>query len=134
MSNIIVKNGLVFDPINKIEGEVKDILIEDGRIVERFSNKSDIKELDAKNKTIIPSAIDIHSHIASQQTNWVRLIGSKHKHFQEYWNNLSLEYIAKSYISNGYTFILEANVYPSLSKLCDSQHGSQSNAIRAFPI
>ncbi len=116
MSKLIVKNGIVFDPINKIEGEIKDILIENGKIVERFSNQSDIKEINAKNKTVIPSAIDIHSHIASQQTNWLRLLGSKHKSFQEYWNNLSLEYIAKAYISNGYTFILEANVYPSLSK------------------
>jgi len=116
MSKLIVKNGIVFDPINKIEGEIKDILIEKGKIVERFTNQSDIKEINAKNKTVIPSAIDIHSHIASQQINWVRLLGSKHKSFQEYWNNLSLEYIAKEYISNGYTFILEANVYPSLSK------------------
>ena len=116
MSKVIVKNGIVFDPINKIEGEIKDILIENGKIVERFSNQSNIKEINAKNKTVFPSAIDIHSHIASQQINWVRLLGSKHKLFQEYWNNLSLEYIAKSYLSNGYTFILEANVYPSLSK------------------
>jgi len=116
MSKLIVKNGVVFDPINKIEGEIKDILIENGKIVERFSNQNDIKQINAKNKTVIPSAIDIHSHIASQQINWVRLLGSKHKPFQEYWNNLSLEYIAKEYILNGYTFILEANVYPSLSK------------------
>jgi len=116
MSKLIIKNGIVFDPFNKIEGESKDILIENGKIVEKFSNHSDIKEINAKNKTVIPSAIDIHSHIASQQINWVRLLSSKNKHFQEYWNNLSLEYIAESYISNGYTFILEANVYPSLSK------------------
>ena len=116
MSKLIIKNGIVFDPLNKIEGETKDILIENGKIVERFSNQGDIKEINAKNKTVVPSAIDIHSHIASQQINWVRLLGSKHKSFQEYWNNLSLEYIAKEYISNGYTFILEANVYPSLSK------------------
>ncbi|MFX1587823.1 MAG: hypothetical protein ACFFC1_06690, partial [Promethearchaeota archaeon] len=116
MSKVIVKNGIIFDPINKIEGEIKDILIENGKIVERFSNQSDVKEINANNKTVIPSAIDIHSHIASQQINWIRLLGRTHKLFQEYWNNLSLEYIAKSYISNGYTFILEANVYPSLSK------------------
>ncbi|MFX0027046.1 MAG: amidohydrolase family protein [Candidatus Hermodarchaeota archaeon] len=116
MSKILVKNGIVFDPINKIEGEVKDILIESGKIVESFSNQNDIKEINAKNKTVIPSALDIHSHIASQQINWVRLLGRKYKPFQKYWNNLSLENIVKEYISNGYTFILEANVYPSLSK------------------
>ena len=28
MGKLIIKNGLVFDPINKLEGEVKDLLIE----------------------------------------------------------------------------------------------------------
>ncbi|MFX1528581.1 MAG: amidohydrolase family protein [Promethearchaeota archaeon] len=116
MSKIIIKNGIVFDPINNIEGEIKDILIEDTKIVEKFSNVKNVKEINAKNKTIIPSGIDIHSHIASQQVNWVRLLGKNNKSFQDYWNSLKLEHIAKDYVVNGYTFIVEANVYPSLSK------------------
>ncbi|TFG23968.1 MAG: hypothetical protein EU533_02595 [Promethearchaeota archaeon] len=114
MSKIIVKNGIVYDPLNDIDGEVKDILIEEGKIVEKFSNQNDIKEINAQNKTVIPSAIDIHAHFASQQVNWARLLGSKNSIFQEYWKGLTLEFIAKQYISNGYTFILEANVFPSI--------------------
>ncbi|MHA1671469.1 MAG: hypothetical protein ACTSV5_12950, partial [Promethearchaeota archaeon] len=116
MSKLIVRNGIVFDPINKIEGEKKDILIENGVIVEKFSNSTDIKEIDANNKTVIPAAIDIHSHIASQELNWVRLIGSKDKLFQDTWKGLTLRYIAKEYIKNGYTFILDANILPSMIK------------------
>ncbi|MFX0033378.1 MAG: amidohydrolase family protein [Candidatus Hodarchaeota archaeon] len=116
MTKLIVKNGIVFDPINDVKGEVKDILIEDGKIVEKLSNEKNVKEINAKDKTVIPSGIDIHTHIASQQINWVRLVGKTDKTFQEYWNNLRLDYIARDYISNGYTFIVEANVYPSLSK------------------
>ena len=113
---LIVKNGIVFDPLNNIEGEVKDILIEDGSIVDKFSSEADVKEINASNKTVIPAALDIHAHFASQQVNWVRLLGSKNKRFQEIWEGLRLESIAKNYISNGYTFILEANVFPSLAK------------------
>lgn len=116
MSKVIIKNGLVFDPLNKIEGEKKDILIEDGLIVDSFTNKNDIKEINASGKTIIPAASDIHTHIASQQTSWVRLLGSNNAQFMNYWKGLTLEIIARDYISNGYTFILEANVFPSLSK------------------
>ncbi|MHA1823153.1 MAG: amidohydrolase family protein [Promethearchaeota archaeon] len=116
MSKLIVRNGNVFDPMNKIEGEKKDILIENGIIVEKFSNQTDIKEIDANNKTVIPAAIDIHSHIASQELNWVRLIGSKDKLFQDTWKGLTLRYIAKQYIKNGYTFILDANIFPSMIK------------------
>jgi len=115
MSKIIVKNGIVYDPLNDIDGEVKDILIEEGKIVEKFSNQNDIKEIDAQKKTVMPSAIDIHAHFASQQVNWVRLLGSKNPVFQENWKGLTLEYVAQQYISNGYTFILEASVFPSIA-------------------
>ncbi|MFX1571550.1 MAG: amidohydrolase family protein [Promethearchaeota archaeon] len=116
MSKLIIKNGLVFDPLNNIEGEKKDILIEGEFIVEKFSNPSDVKEIDAQGKTVIPGALDIHTHIASQQVNWVRLIGTKNSLFKKIWQGLTLEKIARDYINNGYTFILEANVFPSLSK------------------
>jgi formylmethanofuran dehydrogenase subunit A len=115
-NKLIIKNGLVYDPINDIEGEKKDILIESGKIVDKFTTKKDVKEIDATGKAVIPSAIDIHTHVASQQINWVRLLGSKNNVFKEVWEGLTLENIAKDYISMGYTFILEANVFPSLAK------------------
>jgi len=116
MTKLHVKNGFVFDPFNSIEGEKKDILIEDGKVVDKFVSSSDVKEIDAKGKTVIPAALEIHAHIASQQLNWVRLLGSSNQEFQNLWNGLTLNTIAKDYISNGYTFILEANVFPSLTK------------------
>ena len=115
-AKILVKNGIIYDPINKIEGEIKDILIENGKVVSKFSNNTDIKEIDASGKTVVPAAIDIHAHIASQQLNWARLIGTRNEQFTSYWKGLTLEHIAKSYIANGFTFVLEANVYPCLSK------------------
>ncbi|MFX0081197.1 MAG: amidohydrolase family protein [Candidatus Hodarchaeota archaeon] len=115
-NKLIIKNGLIYDPINEIEGEKKDILVESGKIVDKFTNNKDVKEIDATGKTVIPSAIDIHTHVASQQVNWARLLGSKNNSFKELWQGLTLENIAKEYISMGYTFILEANVFPSLAK------------------
>ncbi len=116
MEKLTIKNGLIYDPINSIKGEIKDILIEKGIIVEKFSNPKDVKEIDANGKTVIPSALDIHSHIASQQVNWARLLGMKNKSFMEIWKGLTLKNVAIDYISNGYTFILEANVFPSIAK------------------
>jgi len=116
MTKLLVRNGFVFDPFNNIEGEKKDILIEDGKLVDKFASSNSIKEIDAKGKTVVPAAVEIHAHIASQQLNWVRLLGSDNQEFQNLWNGLTLNTIAKDYISNGYTFILEANVFPSLTK------------------
>ncbi|UCD00759.1 MAG: amidohydrolase family protein, partial [Promethearchaeota archaeon] len=78
--------------------------------------ENDVKEINAKGKTVIPSAIDIHTHVASQQINWARLLGINNNEFKKIWNGLTLRNIAREYISNGYTFILEANVFPSLAK------------------
>ncbi|MCK4687919.1 MAG: hypothetical protein KAT66_07300, partial [Candidatus Lokiarchaeota archaeon] len=116
MEKLIIKNGLIYDPINSIEGEKKDILIEKGIIVEKFTNEKNVQEIDANGKTVIPSALDIHSHVASQQVNWARLLGMKNKSFMEIWKGLTLKNVAIDYISNGYTFILEANVFPSIAK------------------
>ncbi|MHA1150144.1 MAG: amidohydrolase family protein [Promethearchaeota archaeon] len=116
MEKLIIKNGRIYDPLNNIKGEIKDILIENGKIVDKFSNDSNVKEINAKGKTIIPAALDIHTHIASQQLNFARLLGSKSHLFQKFWKGLSLNDIALSYIKNGFTFILEANVFPSLAK------------------
>ena len=116
MPKLLVKNGFVFDPFNNIEGEKKDILINDGKVVDKFVSSSNIKEIDAKGKTVIPAAVEIHAHIASQQLSWARLIGSDNQDFHNHWNGLTLNAIAKDYISNGYTFIVEANVFPSLTK------------------
>jgi formylmethanofuran dehydrogenase subunit A len=115
-NKLIIKNGLVYDPINNIEGEKKDILVESGKIIDKFSDNNNIKEIDADGKTVIPSALDIHTHIASQQVNWVRLLGMNNSQFKEVWQGLKLDKIAKDYLSMGYTFILEANVFPSLAK------------------
>jgi len=116
MDKLVIRNGTVFDPINNINGEIKDILIESGKIVGKFSSQKYVKEIDGKGKTVIPSAIDIHTHVASQQVNWARLLGSNHNKFKEVWEGLILKNIARNYLSMGYTFILEANVFPSLAK------------------
>ncbi|MFW9949234.1 MAG: amidohydrolase family protein [Candidatus Thorarchaeota archaeon] len=124
MMKLLVKNGVIFDPINKIEGEVKDVLIENGKFVDKFSSEKEVKQIDAKGKTIIPSALDIHAHIASYQLNLIRLLGAKNEKFKNYWDGLKLKSIANNYIEQGFSFILEANVYPSYAKqtLFDFSH------------
>ena len=56
----ILKNGIVFDPANNIDGEKKDILIKDGYIVSEVSK--DAKIIDVTNKLVMPGGVDLHSH------------------------------------------------------------------------
>ncbi|MFQ5887120.1 MAG: formylmethanofuran dehydrogenase subunit A [Candidatus Hydrothermarchaeales archaeon] len=68
----IVKNGIVFDPLNSIKGEKKDICINDGKIVEKV-NERKAKIIDAQNMVVMPGGIDIHSHISGGKVNSGRL-------------------------------------------------------------
>lgn len=58
----ILKNGIIFDPANKINGEKKDVMFKDGIIVDDVS--SDAKVLDVTDKVVMPSGVDPHAHIA----------------------------------------------------------------------
>ncbi|MEM2137039.1 MAG: formylmethanofuran dehydrogenase subunit A [Candidatus Methanomethylicia archaeon] len=75
MSQMIIRNGLVYDPLNNVEGEEMDIGVKDGKIVD--PSEVDLGKafvIDAKGKLVVPGGIDIHSHIAGPKVNVGRLI------------------------------------------------------------
>ena len=66
-NSITIKNGLVYDPINELNGEKRDIHIKDGKIVDKPD--SDAKEIDASGMVVMPGGVDIHTHIAGAKVN-----------------------------------------------------------------
>ncbi|RLG80503.1 MAG: formylmethanofuran dehydrogenase subunit A [Thermoprotei archaeon] len=75
MTQILIKNGIVFDPINGINGEVMDIAIKNGKIVESTEiDESKAMIIDARGKVVMAGGIDIHSHIAGPKVNVGRLL------------------------------------------------------------
>ena len=73
MTEMIIKNGFVFDPLNGINGEKMDIAIKDGKIVESVNDRN-AKKIDATGLTVMPGAVDIHTHIAGGEVNTGRMI------------------------------------------------------------
>jgi formylmethanofuran dehydrogenase subunit A len=63
-------NGRVVDPANNIDGEVRDLCIQDGRIVATVP--SEAKCIDATGMVIMPGGVDIHCHIAGPKVNLAR--------------------------------------------------------------
>jgi formylmethanofuran dehydrogenase subunit A len=74
MTEILIKNGFVFDPLNKIDGQRMDIAIKDGKIVKKVSSERNAKVIDASGLTVMAGGVDIHSHIAGSEVNLGRLI------------------------------------------------------------
>ncbi|TXT58251.1 MAG: Protein FwdA [Promethearchaeota archaeon] len=67
MNSITIKNGLVYDPANNLNGEKRDIYIKDGVVVEKAD--SDAKVVDASGMIVMPGGVDLHSHIAGAKVN-----------------------------------------------------------------
>ncbi len=74
MSELLIKNGHVYDPLNGIFGDVMDIAVKDGVIVNPSELSSDAKVIDAEGGIVAPGGIDVHTHIAGPKVNTGRLL------------------------------------------------------------
>jgi len=71
MNELLIKNGFVYDPRNRIDGEKMDITVCDGKIVEKVNHPHVI---DASEMVVMPGGVDLHSHIVGAKVNTGRLL------------------------------------------------------------
>src|SRR5450631_1961294 len=64
-----ITGGKVFDPANNINGVVKDICIDGGRIVAEVDGG---RTIDATGRIVFPGGVDIHTHVAGAALNFAR--------------------------------------------------------------
>jgi formylmethanofuran dehydrogenase subunit A len=74
---LIIKGGFVVDPTRKMDGDVADVAIKDGKIVDKVSSSA--KVIDAKGKTVMAGAVDVHAHVAGPKVNVGRLFRPEDK-------------------------------------------------------
>ncbi|MEM2841737.1 MAG: formylmethanofuran dehydrogenase subunit A [Thermoproteota archaeon] len=79
---ILVKNGFVFDPVNRVDGEIMDVAVENGKIVEDVKG-ADVKVIDATGMVVMPGGVDVHSHIAGSKVNSGRALRPE-DHYRDY--------------------------------------------------
>jgi formylmethanofuran dehydrogenase subunit A len=70
MTVVRIAGGVVYDPANGIDGEVRDICIADGRVVDDVP--PDATTIDARGMVVMPGGVDIHAHVASSSVNVAR--------------------------------------------------------------
>lgn len=121
MSEFLIKNGYVFDPVSKVKGDKKDIAIKDGKIVDKVS--SGAKIIDVKGKSVMAGAVEIHAHIAGPKVNEGRNYRPEDKLFtyQPKGNNTRMSggfsvpttfKTGYEYAKMGYTVAMEAAMPP----------------------
>ncbi len=69
-----IRGGRVYDPRHDIDGVVKDIWIQDGKVIAPPTDpgaKAD-REIDARDMVVMPGGVDMHCHIAGPKVNTAR--------------------------------------------------------------
>ena len=73
-----IAQGRVYDPANGVDGEVRDVCLDDGAVVAELPSHA--PRIDARGMVVMPGGVDIHSHIAGPKINAARkLIPEEHR-------------------------------------------------------
>jgi formylmethanofuran dehydrogenase subunit A len=131
-----IAGARVYDPLNGVDGEVRDLCIEDGRIV--ASLPPDAPTFDARGLVAFPGGVDIHAHIAGPTVNLARKLqpedhrADPHPRRGPFRSGTggtvpSTWTTGYRYAALGYTTVMEAAVAPSGAR---SAHAE----LRATPV
>jgi len=71
---LCISGGTLYDPANGIDGTVRDVWIEGGKIVAAPADASTIasRKIDASGLVVMPGGVDMHCHIAGPKVNAAR--------------------------------------------------------------
>lgn len=124
VEELLIKNGVVYDPINGVIGEKKDICIRNGKVVEGVTNP---KVIDAKGKVVMPGGVDVHAHIAGGKVNSGRIFRPEDERrgrepktkvcrSQSGYSVPNTFTTGYRYAKMGYTFVMEPAMPPLLAR------------------
>ena len=68
-----IEGGYVYDPANGVDGQVQDIWIQDGCIVDApAADVRPARTLNVAGMVVMPGGVDMHCHIAGPKVNMAR--------------------------------------------------------------
>ena len=70
MTAIRITGGAIHDPANDVDGEVRDLCLQDGKVVADVGPEA--RRIDARQMVVMPGGVDIHAHIAGPKVNAAR--------------------------------------------------------------
>ncbi len=128
MSDSLLKisGGYLYDPINGIDGQVGNLWIQDGKIVEAPADPAvrPTRVIDAAGMVAMPGGIDMHCHIAGPKVNAARKMRPEEKRHGEVMPRTAITHSGTlgsvpstfatgyKYIGMGYTSAFDAAVPP----------------------
>ena len=70
MSAIRIAGGRVHDPANDVDGEIRDVCLNGGKVVADVGPEA--RRIDARGMVVLAGGVDIHAHIAGPKVNAAR--------------------------------------------------------------
>jgi formylmethanofuran dehydrogenase subunit A len=67
-----IVGGTVYDPANGVDGIVKDLYVDGGRMVEPQAAADGMRTIDATGMIVMPGGVDVHTHVAGGALNFAR--------------------------------------------------------------
>lgn len=126
MDYLKISQGTIYDPANGVDGQVRDLWIADGRIVEAPTDPTvrPSRTIDAAGLVVMPGGIDMHCHIAGPKVNVARKMRPEEKRRGEQMRRTSIAHSGSmgsvpstfatgyKYAGLGYTTAFDAAVPP----------------------
>lgn len=125
---IRIRGGTVYDPINGVDGEVRDIWIDGGKVVEApLGPCDDVEVIEAEGMIVFPGGVDMHTHVAGSKENVGRKLRPEdhREHLRRRSGSLrsgsgftvpSTFLSGYLYAEMGYTTVMEAASAPLLAR------------------
>lgn len=124
----LLRGGTVYDPVQGINGEVRDIWVRDGHIINAPGADAEPQEIhDLRGKIVMAGGIDMHTHVGGGKVNIARTLlppelraeveDSLHGPVPTAWET-GLEYARM-----GYTAVFEPALLPVNARLAHQEMG-----------
>lgn len=68
-AELLIRGGTVYDPANGVNGELRDVCLSGGKVVDSVSGG---RVIDATGLVVMPGGVDMHAHIAGPKVNMAR--------------------------------------------------------------
>ncbi len=121
---IRITKGRIIDPVHQCDGDTRDILIHQGKIVDALPDGIDPTIIDAQNRYVLAGGIEMHSHLASMPVNTARSIQSG-AGYDAICPTAPMT--GKLYGQLGYTTAIEAAVPPAAATFAHMQLDDMPN-------
>ncbi len=77
MTAIRITGGAVHDPANDVDGEIRDVCLEDGKVVADVGPEA--RRIDARGMVVMAGGVDVHAHIAGPKVNAARRLSPEER-------------------------------------------------------